>query len=128
MILAIDTSTPECRMSLLGGGKAINKSWLAERRLALELLEQLETFLKENDLAFQDLTGLIVFRGPGSFIGLRIGITGCNTFADSLSIPSVGEVGDDCERAGIERIKNEQTDKIVLPEYGSPPHITKPTK
>ncbi|MBI3494707.1 tRNA (adenosine(37)-N6)-threonylcarbamoyltransferase complex dimerization subunit type 1 TsaB [Candidatus Saccharibacteria bacterium] len=128
MILAIDTSTPECRMSLLDGDKAVNKNWLAERRLALELLEQIETFLNENNLAFQDLTGLIVFRGPGSFTGLRIGITVLNTLADSLSIPIVGEVGDDWQRAGIERIKNEQTDKIVLPEYGSPPHITKPTK
>lgn len=128
MILAIDTSTPECRMSLLDGDKTINKNWLAERRLALELLEQLETFLNENNLAFQDLTGLIVFRGPGSFTGLRIGITVFNTLADSLSVPIVGEVGDDWQRVGIERIKNEQTDKIVLPEYGSPPHITKPTK
>lgn len=128
MILAIDTSTPECRMSLIGEDKAINKSWLAERRLALELLEQLENFLKENDLAFQDLAGLIIFRGPGSFTGLRIGVTVFNTLADSLSIPIVGEVGEDWQKVGIERIKNKQTDKIVLPEYGSPPHITKPTK
>lgn len=129
MILAIDTSTPLCKMSLLDNGsvKAV-KDWQADRRLALELLEQLESFLAENSLKFQDLTGLIVYRGPGSFTGLRIGVTVMNTLADSLDIPIVGEVGEDWQKIGIDRLNSDKPDKIVLPEYGSPPHITKPTK
>ncbi|MDO8336541.1 MAG: tRNA (adenosine(37)-N6)-threonylcarbamoyltransferase complex dimerization subunit type 1 TsaB [Candidatus Saccharibacteria bacterium] len=128
MILAIDTSTPECRMSLLNDGVITEKNWQADRRLALELLEQLENFLNENDINFQDLTGLIVFRGPGSFTGLRIGVTVMNTLADSLDIPIVGEVGEGWRQSGIERLRAGNPDEIVLPEYGSPPHITKPTK
>lgn len=129
MILAIDTSTPLCKMTLLEHVSVkVSKDWQADRRLALELLEQLEQFLKENQQTFQSLEGLIIFRGPGSFTGLRIGVTVLNALADSLNIPIVGETGEDWQKAGIERIKNKQTDKIVLPEYGSPPHITKPTK
>ncbi len=129
MILAIDTSTPVCKMSLFDNGIAkASKDWQADRRLALELLEQLEMFLSENSLKFQDLTGLIVYRGPGSFTGLRIGVTVMNTLADSLAIPIVGEVGKDWQSLAIDRLSTGQPDKIVLPEYGSPPHITKPTK
>lgn len=129
MILALDTSTPLCKMSLFDKDSVeYKKEWQADRKLALELLEQLEEFLKENKLTFQDLKGLIVFRGPGSFTGLRIGITVMNTLADSLHIPIVGETGDDWQKVGLQRISNNNTDKIVLPEYGSPPHITKPTK
>lgn len=129
MILAIDTSTPVCKMALFNDiATKISKDWQADRRLALELLGQLEAFLAENNLKFQDLTGLIVYRGPGSFTGLRIGVTVMNTLSDSLDIPIVGEVGEDWQRSGIDRLNSGKPDKIVLPEYGSPPHITKPTK
>lgn len=129
MILAIDTSTPICKMTLFDNSAAkASKDWQADRRLALELLEQLETFLAENNLKFQNLTGLIVYRGPGSFTGLRIGVTVMNTLADSLNIPIVGQVGIDWQKSGVDRLISGKPDKIVLPEYGSPPHITKPTK
>lgn len=129
MILTLDTSAPECRMSLMDDQRAVaSKNWQADRRLALELLGQLEAFLLENNLSFKDLSGLIVFRGPGSFTGLRIGITVMNTLADSLDIPIVGEIGEPWQVKGAERINSGKVDKIVLPEYGSAPHITKPTK
>ena len=105
-----------------------DKNWLAERRLALELLEQLETFLAENNCKFEDIKGLVIFRGPGSFTGLRIGITVFNALADSLAVPIVGEVGGDWLKVGIERLASNKVDAIVLPEYGMPPHITQPKK
>ncbi|MEK7620947.1 MAG: tRNA (adenosine(37)-N6)-threonylcarbamoyltransferase complex dimerization subunit type 1 TsaB [Patescibacteria group bacterium] len=129
MILAIDTSTSECKMFLVRDSSVVaDKNWLAERRLALELLEQLETFLAENNCKFEDIKGLVIFRGPGSFTGLRIGITVFNALADSLAVPIVGEVGGDWLKVGIERLASNKVDAIVLPEYGMPPHITQPKK
>lgn len=129
MILALDTSKPECKMTLLEKSSVVaTKKWLAERRLALGLLIQIETFLNENSTSFQNLSGLIIFRGPGSFTGLRIGVTVANTLADSLTIPIVGEIGESWIKNGTARLDQKQNDQIVLPEYGSPPHITQAKK
>lgn len=129
MILTLDTSKPECKMALAEKGLIVStKNWLAERRLALDLLAQIETFLSENKLSFQDLSGLVVFRGPGSFTGLRIGVSVANTLADSLEIPIVGELGESWIENGTKRLAQKQNDQIVLPEYGSPPHITQAKK
>lgn len=129
MIFALDTSTHTCKMYLLEGGEVkASKEWLAERRLAKELLGSIESFLQENGLAFSNLTALAVFRGPGSFTGLRIGVTVINTLADSLNIPILGEVGDDWQAKASQRIAQGENDSIVLPEYGAPPHITQARK
>lgn len=129
MIFALNTSTPTCGMYLLENGEVKKeKQWLAERRLAKELLGQIEDFLKENNLKFQDLQGLVVFRGPGSFTGLRIGATVANTLADSLEIPIVGGLGEDWLTSSTSRLQAGENDKIVLPEYGAPPHITQARK
>ncbi len=129
MILVLDTSTPTCKMYLLKDGKvAVQKDWLAERRLAKELLGTIEAFLQENDTVFSNLTGLAVFRGPGSFTGLRIGVTVMNTLASSLGIPIVGVMGEDWRIVGQHRLISGENDKIVLPEYGAPPHITQARK
>lgn len=129
MIIALDTATPECKMYLIKDSEIFaSKNWLAERRLAQELLGQLEDFLAEHDLTFENLTGLVIFRGPGSFTGLRIGVTVFNTLADSLNIPIVGELGDDWLNTGVGRLQEGRVDSIVIPEYGSPPHITQQKK
>lgn len=129
MILALRTSEPTCRMVLMEKGRVIaQKQWLAERRLAKELLGQLETFLRENNIQFEDVTGLIIFRGPGSYTGLRIGASVMNTLAYALEIPIAGETGDDWLKKGHARLKNQGDDKIVIPEYGGLPNITTPKK
>lgn len=130
MILALRTDAPEVELQLLDkDGKVIGKKeWLAERRLAKELLAHLEDFLKNHESGWSDLTGLVVFHGPGSFTGLRIGITVMNTIAYAQNIPIVGTSGDDWAEQGVKLLAGEQGQEIVLPEYGADAHITKPRK
>lgn len=127
MILLISTADKTCHFALADDQTyKITKrhSWLAERRLAQELLSQLESFLSVDNQTLTSLTGIVVFRGPGSYTGLRIGITVCNALADSLNIPICGETGEQWEGAGLNRLSAEVSDRIVLPEYGADPHIT----
>ncbi len=91
-------------------------------------LGHLETFLHANNKSFSELSGLLAYRGPGSFTGLRIGITVLNTMSYAQTIPIVGETGDDWLSHGIGRLQNDENDQVVLPEYGAEARITKPKK
>jgi tRNA threonylcarbamoyladenosine biosynthesis protein TsaB len=129
MILGLRTSDPTCQMFLISDKNAISqKNWLAERRLSKELLGELEIFLGENNTSFEKLTGLIVFRGPGSYTGLRIGISVVNALAYGLNIPIIGETGDNWLSLSQKRLQKNNNDTIVIPEYGGLPHITQAKK
>lgn len=128
MILLIDTSTPVCRLTLLNDDERFDKEWQADRTLARDLLKHLSEFLSEHDLNWSSLTGLGVYQGPGSFTGLRIGLTVFNTIADSEHIPIVGGRGDNWQDEVLTTLKTGGDDKIVLPFYGAKANITKARK
>ena len=120
MILFLDTSS------------ATTKIWLNNQLtevetghdLATNLLTILEKTLEDANITWQDLTGLAVFRGPGSFTGLRIGITVMNTIASTLAIPIVGETGNEWLRLSKTRLANKENDQIILPFYDRPANIS----
>lgn len=128
MILLLDTSTPLCQLTLIDGDNRFDDAWQADRTLAKGLLSYLQTQLHAHDKMFQDLTGIGVFQGPGSFTGLRIGLTILNTIADSQQLAIVGEQGETWQQRAIERLQAGDDDKIVMPFYGSDAHITTPRK
>lgn len=128
MILLLDTSTPMCQLSFIEGDWRYTTNWESGRELAKGLLGFLDKQLQSQRKTWHDVRGIVVFRGPGSFTGLRIGITVCNTLAYANAIPIVGELGEDWQTRGLLRLKKGENDHIVLPEYGSEPHITQPKK
>lgn len=128
MILLLDTSTGTCKLSLVDGDMRYHDEWLAERELAKSLLKYLEEQLRKNGKAFTDISGIGVFRGPGSFTGLRIGLTVLNTVADTLDVPIVGTEGEQWQEEALGRLSRRENDKLVLPLYGNDAHITKPRK
>jgi len=128
VILLLDTATPVCRLTLIEGEWRHDASWEANRELAKGLLVYIEQELKQQGRAFPDLTAVGVFKGPGSFTGLRIGLTVCNTLVDALSLPIVGEIGEAWQETALERLRRGENDHIVLPLYGSDARITQPRK
>ena len=128
MILLLDTSTPTCLLTLVDSGVQTDYEWAANRELAHGLLKYLNDMLSSNGKTWNDLTGLAAYQGPGSFTGLRIGITVLNTLADSLAIPIVGTTGIDWKETALTRLSAGENDSIVLPEYGGEANITVPRK
>lgn len=129
MILTIKTDSHTAELALHEADKQIAEHhWEAGRQLAEQLLEEIKKFCKQNGSEVDKLTGLIVFRGPGSFTGLRIGVTVANTMAYALRIPIVGSLGEAWQAEGLRRLAAGENDIQVLPEYGSAPNITKPRK
>lgn len=128
MILCLDTSTPICGLTFIDGDWHYETTWESGRGLAKGILEFLESQLASQQKTWQDVTGLVVFQGPGSFTGLRIGITVMNSLAYARDLPIVGTTGDDWKTVGLQKLAQNQNDKIVLPEYGGEANITKPRK
>lgn len=128
MILLINTSTPVCELSFIEGSWRHNSQWQADRQLAKGLLAYIKGQLEEVGKSWADISGVVVYKGPGSFTGLRIGITVANSLAYSREVPIVGEVGDDWQQLGVSRLLAGKNDQIVLPEYGGEANITLPKK
>jgi tRNA threonylcarbamoyladenosine biosynthesis protein TsaB len=130
MILAIRTEKPEAEIALLDpiGSSVDSLIWQAHKELSVTILEQISNILQRNGFDFQDVSGLIVYQGPGSFTGLRIGITVANTFAYSRQVPIVGAQGPDWIQSGYSKIGKAEIGQYVMPEYGGEANITKPRK
>lgn len=127
LILTIRTDKPEAEIGLFDDDKELAyETWQAHRQLAETIHLKIKELLESRQRALSDLEGIMVFKGPGSFTGLRIGISVANALADSLNIPIVGAGSDDWIQTATAKIKKGETDQVIQPEYGSPPHVTKP--
>ena len=85
-ILAIDTATAE---TVIGLNDTVI-SWLSNRSQSKELLPAIDKLIRAQKLTPQKLRGVVVNQGPGSFTGLRVGLTVANGFGYGLNIPVVG--------------------------------------
>jgi tRNA threonylcarbamoyladenosine biosynthesis protein TsaB len=128
MIILLDTSSSVCRLKFIDGDREQKYEWQADRTLAKGLLGYLDEKLNDNNKTWSDISAIGVFEGPGSFTGLRIGLTVMNTIADAQAIPIVGGRGDNWQDAVLSKLKDCENEKIVLPFYGSEAHITAPKK
>lgn len=129
MILFLKTDTPVCELSLLDkADERHDFTWEAGRELSKGLLGFIEDRLKDTDAQWRDLSGIVIFRGPGSFTGLRIGITVANTIAYAQKVAIVGAIGERWQSEGLTRLQSGENDQIVMPEYGRAARITQPRK
>lgn len=128
MIALLDTSTPTCRLALVDGETRYDHEWEAGRTLARDLLKWLDERLAEHDMSRSELSGIGAYVGPGSFTGLRIGLTVLNTLAEGMDVPIVGTAGESWQEDALTRLRAGENDRIVLPYYGSEANITTPRK
>jgi tRNA threonylcarbamoyladenosine biosynthesis protein TsaB len=128
MIVLMDSSTPVCKLTLVDGDQRFDDEWQADRQLAKGLLEYLHDQLEAHGKTLNDISAIGVFTGPGSFTGLRIGLTVLNTLADARGIPIVGSRGESWQEEALRRLEKGENDRIALPFYGSDANITTPRK
>ena len=127
LILTIRTDKPEAEVGLFdGGSKLAYSTWPAHRQLAETIHLKVKELLESQNRSLADLDGLVVFKGPGSFTGLRIGLSVANALAYGLRISIVSITGANWLEKGSRAIKQGQDEQITLPKYGAPPHITLP--
>ena len=125
IILTIRTDKPEAEIGLFDGETKLDyQEWLAHRQLSVTLHQRIGDMLSAVGKTLHDIEGIVVFQGPGSFTGLRIGITVANTLAYSLGIPIVATQAETWVAEGCRRLMNNENDRIALPFYGAEANIT----
>ncbi len=90
-ILGIDSSTPDCSVALLNNGTIVSEQ-IADPRSSYSkyLLQMVDHVLKEGKARLNDVDGFAVTIGPGSFTGLRVGVSLLKGFVLATEKPFVG--------------------------------------
>jgi len=90
-ILNIETATKNCSVSLAKDGKTILTKEIAEQGYshAEKLHVFMEEILNETGISARDLKAIAVSKGPGSYTGLRIGVSSAKGLCYALGIPLI---------------------------------------
>ncbi|MGO4817509.1 tRNA (adenosine(37)-N6)-threonylcarbamoyltransferase complex dimerization subunit type 1 TsaB [Flavobacterium sp. W22_SRS_FP1] len=90
-ILNIETSTKNCSVSIAKEGKTIICKEIAEEGYshAERLHVFIEASLKEAGIVYKDLSAIAVSKGPGSYTGLRIGVSAAKGLCFALGLPLI---------------------------------------
>ena len=128
MIIALETAGPTSHIWLYDAEnhELDTRAWESGRQLSAGLHGWLCRFLADHQLELEDVTGFIIFSGPGSFTSLRIGHATINALADALHVPVAGAMGGSWRTDGLEQIRNTPAGRPALPHYGSEANITRP--
>lgn len=91
IILNIETATKNCSVSISKNGELIAFRELNDGSYSHgeNLHVFIEELTKETNLSYQDFDAVAVSKGPGSFTGLRIGVSSAKGFCFSLDKPLI---------------------------------------
>jgi tRNA threonylcarbamoyladenosine biosynthesis protein TsaB len=129
MILLLRTDKPEAELYIYDGKAMVDSlKWEAHRQLAETIHVKIAGLLKRNGMDWGEIAGIGCFEGPGSFTGLRIGLSVGNALADSLQVSIVAAGGENWIEVCIKKLLNGENQHIAKPDYGRPARITQQKK
>jgi tRNA threonylcarbamoyladenosine biosynthesis protein TsaB len=103
-ILAIDTSNYALGVALLDDDQVLGEYMTnLKKNHSVRIMPAIQTLMKDCEKLPADLTKIVVAKGPGSYTGVRIGVTIAKTLAWSLNIPLVGISSLEILAAGLGR-------------------------
>lgn len=125
LILTLRTDKPESEIGLFENGKQlVYEQWQAHRQLAETIHKKIREVLASQNKSLEEITAIATYKGPGSFTGLRIGLSVANALATSYGLPIVGATGEDWREAAFTKLASGESADYVVPDYGSEAHIT----
>jgi tRNA threonylcarbamoyl adenosine modification protein YeaZ len=89
MYLCVDTISEAAGITLADSNSAFHLP-LDPMKSSEGIIDTIDKALKKAKIGLPDLKGVFVVKGPGSFTGLRVGLTVANQFAHQLKIPIHG--------------------------------------
>ncbi|MEH7524314.1 tRNA (adenosine(37)-N6)-threonylcarbamoyltransferase complex dimerization subunit type 1 TsaB [Bacillus sp. JJ1503] len=90
-VLSIDTSNYTLGVAILDGDQ-VKGEYITnlKKNHSIRVMPAIEALLHDCDIKPADLSKIVVAKGPGSYTGVRIGVTIAKTLAWTLNIPLVG--------------------------------------
>ncbi len=93
LILSLDTSTKACSVALHNKGELVaSRNLLEDKSHSVKLMALIDEVMEESGQALEDLSAIAVSKGPGSYTGLRIGVSTAKGLCYALGIPLLSEV------------------------------------
>ena len=90
LILSIETATPVCAVAIHEEGKLIGEAkLLKDKSHSGKLALLINDLLKYNSISKKELSAVAVSEGPGSYTGLRIGVSTAKGLCYGLNIPLI---------------------------------------
>jgi tRNA threonylcarbamoyladenosine biosynthesis protein TsaB len=91
VILAINTSTPQFSLALVDESGALLAEWTLSPRTKdfRHFMTALDHLLRVSGVALEEISTLAVAKGPGSFTGLRVGLSAAKGICEGLGVPIV---------------------------------------
>lgn len=104
LTLGFDTATEIGTVGLVDGEEVIGEyTFSASESQSEKLLASVDLLLKQTSVDISEVEKVAVSRGPGSFTGLRIGISTAKGLASGLDIPLVGVPLTDCYYSRVDK-------------------------
>lgn len=129
MKLCIRADQPDVYCGLWSTNSEItSKNWQAGRELSQQLLNVIEDLCQKAGKKIEDIEGLVVYEGSGSYTGLRISISVANALGYSLNIPIAGASGEGWIKEGLVELSKGRIFTPLVPNYGGGVFTTKPKK
>ena len=125
MILIINTNGLKNTIVISKNKKTkYEKSWQVVKSSRKDILQQINKFLHEKKINLKQIKAIIVYRGPGSFTSVRVGICIANSLGFSLNIPVFGVKGNEFNSNkisvnSIDKI-HDKINKIKVLVYSNP--------
>lgn len=115
VILNIETSTTVCSVCLSENGKILS---IREENDGYRHAEKLHVFidevLRESGIHLKQVDAIAVSKGPGSYTGLRIGVSAAKGYCYALNIPLLGINTLESMAAGWIAANKDKTDDILI--------------
>ena len=125
MILFIDTSNFDALEFVIVDGPTVK---LFQTKLAFnenyKTVEFLEKFLKREKIRINDFKKIIVCTGPGSFTGIRVGVSLAQALGFALCVPVIA-IPKSKVPQDIRKLPKVKGGKTLTLNYGAKPNITK---
>lgn len=117
MILVIQTIKRDQIELGLFDGKNLRSFKFETPDQSNDILSAIDGILSKNKINLKNLKAILVHQGPGSYTGVRVGVTIANTLAWTLNIPVLGYREDNFNKILIKLKKQKHFQKLALPRY-----------